>query len=282
MSKATAEAALYAKELAIAGIGPYDRGPLDDFFNATAGRDYFSGGSGSDTVSYNNATSGVSVSLQGAVTNPGLYAQFDTLVSIENLVGSKYNDTLFGSQGANVILGRGGNDTIYGNGGNDRLYGGSGNDTIHASAIRGESVVIDGGSGADNLNFYTVGGNAEITTGSGIDKTTIAIGNSEHFHIVMTDFQPYWETFGSNVTDAEALRGDQLTLLFSSNLGNNPDVLGQFTQEINGDDLTLHFTNANVHGEIVFEDIGQWLDLTTNSGFTFNIGTGMIPNYEAV
>jgi Ca2+-binding RTX toxin-like protein len=290
MSKAAAEAAKFAKELAHAGIGSNDRGIFDDFFTATSGRDVFMGGVGNDTVSYNNSTSAVTVSLFDNAAEAGGYASGDVLVSIENLVGSKFDDRLFGSAGANVILGRDGDDVINGNGGSDRLYGGAGNDTIFSSVTRGQTAVLDGGSGADTLNFFTAGGNAEITTGTGIDKTTIVIGSSDHFHIVMTDFQPYWESLFQNaahtatntVTQTEALQGDQLKILFSDRLGTDLSQLAQFTQEINGDDLTLHFDNGGVHGEIVLQDLGQWLDLTTNNGYTFNMDLGTAFTYEAV
>jgi Ca2+-binding RTX toxin-like protein len=270
-------AALFAKELARAGLGPNQRGAADDFFIATAKAETFYGGSGNDTVSYQNATSGIQASLFSAVTTPGSYAQGDRYFGIENLVGSAYNDTLFGSAGANVIHGWNGNDVIYGNGGSDRLFGGAGNDTIHGGTTTGQTTVIDGGTGNDTLNFYTSGGNGEIRTGAGIDKTTISIGSTNDFRIVITDFQPYWEAHGSNVTATEALRGDQLTLLFSSTFGTNAHDLAASSMVISGDDLTLRFDHPNVNGEIVFQDIGQWLDLDTNNGFTFDIGTGFIP-----
>ena len=45
----------------------------------------------------------------------------DTLVSIENLYGSPYNDVLTGDAHDNMIVGGAGNDTLYGGGGNDTL-----------------------------------------------------------------------------------------------------------------------------------------------------------------
>jgi Ca2+-binding RTX toxin-like protein len=96
---------------------------LDNLLYGNAGNNTINGLSGSDTVSYINATSGVTVSL--AVTA----AQFigggqgsDTLVSIENIVGSISSDTLTGNTGANVLNGNGGTDTMRGGGGADIYY----------------------------------------------------------------------------------------------------------------------------------------------------------------
>ena len=47
----------------------------------------------------------------------------DTLINIENLRGSGFNDTLTGSGLGNNIQGRAGNDSIRGMGGNDSLFG---------------------------------------------------------------------------------------------------------------------------------------------------------------
>jgi hypothetical protein len=99
---------------------------------------------------------------------------------------------------------------------------------------------------------------------------------------VITDFQPYWEAFGNTVTETEALQGDRLKLSFNSLLGTDINAVTQYEQEIIGDDLILHFDNATVHGDIVFQDIGQWLDLTTNNGFTFFVDTDFYQTPQAV
>ena len=50
----------------------------------------------------------------------------DTLINIENLTGSAFNDTLTGDADANVISGLAGNDTLNGGAGDDTLDGGAG------------------------------------------------------------------------------------------------------------------------------------------------------------
>lgn len=117
-------------------------GEGDDYLLGGPGDDLLDGGPGNDWASYEDATSGVTVNLNlTGPQNTGGGGK-DTLVSIENLYGSPYNDVLTGDAHDNMIVGGAGNDTLYGGGGNDTLWGGAGNDTL------------DGGDGDD----YLVGG----------------------------------------------------------------------------------------------------------------------------
>lgn len=115
------------------------------------------GGIGTDVASYLTASSAVTVnlSLAGAQATGG--AGTDTLVTMEGLEGSDFNDTLTGSSAANSIDGLGGNDSVNGGAGNDTLDGGAGVDTV-SYATATNYVVI-------NLNQTT----AQVTVGSGIE-----------------------------------------------------------------------------------------------------------------
>ena len=109
----------------------------------TKADDVFVGTGNSDTVSYLTATAAVKVSL--AITGPQNTggAGKDTLTSIENLIGSNYNDTLTGSAVDNSLAGGLGDDTLNGGAGNDTLIGGAGKDNL------------TGGTGADIFWFDT-------------------------------------------------------------------------------------------------------------------------------
>ena len=52
----------------------------------------------------------------------------DTLIAIENVIGSTFADTITGNSGSNSLRGDGGNDTLIGTAGNDTLNGGAGSD----------------------------------------------------------------------------------------------------------------------------------------------------------
>jgi Ca2+-binding RTX toxin-like protein len=75
------------------------------------GADVLDGGLGNDTASYAASASGVDASLSRG-TGPGGDAEGDTYISIENLIGSSFNDILEGDAGNNVLDGGLGNDSV--------------------------------------------------------------------------------------------------------------------------------------------------------------------------
>lgn len=84
------------------------------------------GGAGTDTLSYENTSGDVTVSLAAGTTSGALT---QTFTSFENVTGGTGNDTLTGDAAANTIVGGDGDDTLNANGGNDTLDGGNNNDT---------------------------------------------------------------------------------------------------------------------------------------------------------
>ncbi|MGH2905629.1 MAG: S8 family serine peptidase [Solirubrobacterales bacterium] len=122
----------------------------DDTLGSTSpgGNDTFTGGSGTDTVTYwgNEAmqyqyyfTTPVSITLDG-VANDGFTGSSDSYASdIERFQGGAGNDTLTGDSGANYLDGAGGNNTVSGAGGNDTVIAG------------GAVSTADGGDGDDHV-----------------------------------------------------------------------------------------------------------------------------------
>src|SRR5262249_6616736 len=102
-----------------------------DGFDTLMGRggdDFLDGGNGPDTASYADATAGVTVDL--AITGPQNTGEgFDTLISIENLTGSAFGDTLKGTSGNNILNGGAGDDMLLGGGGRDFFDGRAGHGT---------------------------------------------------------------------------------------------------------------------------------------------------------
>ncbi len=133
-----------------AGDDIINGGADNDSLWGDAGADTFDGGAGIDRVLYTTATAGVTVFLATGGTFGD--AVGDTYTSIENVVGSQFNDVLFGDANDNVIVGLGGNDFISGLAGNDRLIGGDGADTLSGGA--GDDILV-GQGGADT--YYYLG-----------------------------------------------------------------------------------------------------------------------------
>ncbi|MBK7674882.1 MAG: hypothetical protein IPJ27_08980 [Candidatus Accumulibacter sp.] len=130
------------------------------------GNDTLDGGADSDTASYAGAIAGVSVTLAtpGVQQNTG-GAGLDTLISIEHLIGSDFNDSMTGDSGANKLEGRAGDDTLQGGAGNDTLDGSTGSDWLDGGM--GNDLLL-GGAGNDN---YVVDVVADLIS-EGIEKGT--------------------------------------------------------------------------------------------------------------
>jgi Ca2+-binding RTX toxin-like protein len=106
-----------------------------------------------DTAAYDTAPAGVTVDLAAGTATGG--AGTDALTSMEDAVGSAFNDTLTGSTVDNVLDGRGGDDLISGAGTTDfdDLLGGSGNDTFNQGAADDGEDDIEGEGGLDWVNY---------------------------------------------------------------------------------------------------------------------------------
>lgn len=128
----------------------------DDVLVGGAGDDGLTGGDGNDTADYSAAPGAVRVRLDLGQADDG-QGGTDTLVAIETVTGSDFDDTLFGDAGANTLIGGAGRDVLLGLGGNDILIGGGGTPNQ-----------LQGGAGNDR---YVVESNDTIVelAGGGID-----------------------------------------------------------------------------------------------------------------
>jgi Ca2+-binding RTX toxin-like protein len=145
-------------------------GGYDWFVGSAGGRERYFGGSGVDTVTYYNSTSGVIANLsngariRGQETGSGTGgdAAGDLYFEMENIVGTLFDDSLTGNSGRNSLNGLAGDDMIFGLDGVDRLKGGAGNDTL------------DGGAGSDYAIFN--GNMADYTLTRTGSNTATAVG----------------------------------------------------------------------------------------------------------
>lgn len=142
------------------GVNKLEGGKGDDAFEGSFGADTIIGGEGSDTAVYTTSHKGVSVNLQKGTAKGG-DAAGDTLISIENLKGSVYNDILVGDEGDNMLVGRNGDDRLKGNDGQDTLDGGYGNDVLISE---NDGNVLIGGAGSDVFDLSRVKDLSEIAT----------------------------------------------------------------------------------------------------------------------
>ena len=142
-----------------------------EFFQGDAGNDTIDGGTGFDRADFTTATAAATVTLGGTANGTALDGQggTDTLISVEAVRGSSFNDRLNGSDSGTFesFEGMAGNDTLDGKGGIDRAdYVGSAA-AVQASLLSG--VASDGFGGTDRLvNIENLGGSsfADTLTGS--------------------------------------------------------------------------------------------------------------------
>ena len=148
---------------------------FNDWFQGRGEGDYMNGGGGNDTASYAERTSGITVDMtfnnmaagdearhpneiagrtDGKVS-PHEGTWIDTLISMENIEGTNFDDVFLGDERANTFWGLGGADRFEGDSGStpqgswDDMFGGSGNDTF----VVGPNDYADGGPDNDAATF---------------------------------------------------------------------------------------------------------------------------------
>ncbi len=157
----------------------------DDILIGGAGADYLDGGSGTDTASYETATSRIAVNLTDQDLPRDGDAIGDYLVSIENVVGSSFDDSIRGSDGDNTLHGGAGNDTLRDYYGNNRLFGEEGDDDIQSR--RGNDY-LDGGAGNDTLRA----GDGYDTVLGGEGDDLLILDGDYRIHVTPEGQSPAW------------------------------------------------------------------------------------------
>ena len=263
-------------------IGPVIFGGNDKLYGGSGndhlvgggGNDLLDGGAGTDTAGYNQqafdangnaAESGIAVVLVDGTASGYAHGAHgtDSLISIENVIGSFGNDILIGNSGANTLNGSAGNDSVSGKAGNDvllgeagndqlsggdgndylnggagdnRLFGEAGNDTlIESGAVAATFTVLDGGAGNDRLIGAATG---TRTMNGGTGNDVIAIGGGDN-----------WATTGTGID----------TLQFRNFAAITSDAFAEvydFTVNTDRIDLrALGITTATVDAKV---EIGDW------------------------
>jgi Ca2+-binding RTX toxin-like protein len=156
-------------------------GAGDDVLSGWQGDDLMDGGTGVDTVrmvsvdssrvGFTEGAAKVDLRITGA-QNTGVFGS-DTFISIENLVGTRYDDVFIGDTVANALYGEGGNDSLDGGLGDDRLDGGTGNDLLVGGA--GADHLI-GGIGVDTADYESATAAVRVDLSNVAAQDTLAAG----------------------------------------------------------------------------------------------------------
>ena len=151
-------------------------GTADEILAGGQGDDILDGGAGFDIAYYNREPAGVTVNLAlttpqhtGGIGGSGA-SDLDTLLNIEGLSGSEFDDILIG----NTLDNR-----LYGNGGNDTLDGGVGSDTAFYSGTRSNYIITQSGSNYIVSDIVGTNGTDTLTNMERIQFSDITIVVSE-------------------------------------------------------------------------------------------------------
>ncbi len=173
----------------------------------SGGYDILVGGGGNDTISYAQATAGVTVDIHNNRTAGD--ARFDTIYGFNNIVGTDFADVLSGNDG---------NNRLSGGAGDDRIDGGKGND------------IINGGLGADRLS-------------GGRGNDTFVFDQIDSARDIITDFQSRYDKIDLSGLDAIAgtYADDAFSFIGSTAFSNVAGQLryanGIIEGDVNGDGI---------------------------------------------
>ena len=137
----------------------------DYFIDNNLTRDLFWGGSGIDTIDFSGTDYGIAVDLLKNNTDRG-----DYIYSVENVIGTDYDDSFTGDWGDNVFDGGLGKDQMRGGGGNDYFIDTDG----------GRDIIWGGWLGNDTVDFHGSDSAISVSLGDTVydDWRTAELGSS--------------------------------------------------------------------------------------------------------
>ena len=138
-----------------------DRLDVVERFEGLAGNDTITGNDGQDRVEYGQSQSGVNVNLVDEMASDDGLGGTDTLIGIEQVTGSRFNDTITGDGNANLLAGGEGNDILVGGGGADIFDWNAGDEGTSGSpavdTVADFNATLTPGTDALNLEDILVG-----------------------------------------------------------------------------------------------------------------------------
>jgi Ca2+-binding RTX toxin-like protein len=258
-------------------------GDGNDWLDGYSGNDNIDGGNGIDTVDYSHpeGTQAVVVNLASG-TATDYKGDHDTLANVENVYGSKFDDTLIGDGNNNLLVGNEGNDALNAAGGddlldgmqgNDAIDGGSGIDTVFYNRLEGtQGVVVNlsTGTAKDNFGDTDTLTNIEYVIGSRFaDSITGDTGNNKLYGMEGDDTLDGKGGFDGLIGGP----GDD-TYVFNSNWGNG------FVEEYSGND-TISFGVGIALSDLYIQKSGNDINIfRINSADTISLLGYYKPNYK--
>jgi Ca2+-binding RTX toxin-like protein len=282
-----------------------------NILNGRGGADGLDGRGGSDTASYENNSAFV-VAFLGVNGAPGFAQEFgvlpngvvtifsvDTLVNIENLRGSNFNDTLIGNEAINELRGGGGSDTYVVQNAGDTVIenGGQGNDEVRAAVsytltagadVETLRTTDDNGTAAIDLTGNTSGNNLignngdnTLNGGGGADGFVGRGGNDTYIVDSLSD--TITENGGQGIDTVRAsvsytlTAGADVELLATNNDAGTVDIF--LTGNANGNEVRGNAGNNIING-------GDGRDTLTGLGgfdqFAFNTALDAATNVDEI
>jgi Ca2+-binding RTX toxin-like protein len=166
----------------------------NDLLVGGAGNDSLTGSDGVDTATFAGSAAGVTVNLAtGTASGEGS----DTLNTVENVIGSAFQDRIIGDAGVNTVKGGNGIDVITLGGGNDVFVAEQGTKAATKTGSWSWDVITDFDAAGDDAidlsglgSFHWIGTNANKAAGDLSFKVYDSIAGAEHALGIDIDGQP--------------------------------------------------------------------------------------------
>ncbi|MET1414786.1 Ig-like domain-containing protein [Roseibium sp. HPY-6] len=201
------------------------------------GNDFIDGGDGRDTVDYSDETfngglQGVNVDL-AAGTATDAFGTTDTLINIEEVVGTSLDDVLLGDSGDNYLEGREGDDELRGFGGFDELSGGQGNDILDGGS---NPFDFSGGDRASYSQEHENGGSSGIVADLNTGIVTDTFGDTDTLIDIEEIQGSVFDDIITGSAGDEQLRGEDGNDTLTGNDGNDDLSGGAGNDSLDGGD----------------------------------------------
>ena len=207
-----------------------------DTLTGGGGNDILDGGADTDTVDYSTSAGAIAVNLELDVDNVFVdESNIDTLIDIERVIGSDFDDVLGGGDQ---------DDQFEGGQGDDRLLGGEG------------SNVLDGGEGErDTADFSNISDSVRVDLGGALDSEGYVVAT----HGAQADQLKNIEDLIGSGNDDE-LTGNDLDQIIAGGSGNDVIDGAAGNDELNGGEGTDDVSGGAGDDIFVYSSGGDTID----------------------